>query len=142
MRIIWNSQWWLSIIIFFLFSPKLSSSPKHAKELVAILNKKLFKLESRAACLFPSFYILYVCDCLSAWPDLAKFCHFVNKLKVFGQIFGWFILYLANFCAHFGIFYASGQIVIVVNGRTSNNNIAVWSHCFQFLLTFLSTKNQ
>ena len=57
-----------------------------------------------------------------------NFATLAKKINVFGEILELFILYLANFCTHFGIFYATGQIVIVANGHTLNNNIAVWSH--------------
>ena len=36
-----------------------------------------------------------------------------KKLNVFGQFFGWFILYLANFCTHFGIFMLLGKLSLL-----------------------------
>ena len=46
---------------------------------------------------------------LAVWPDLAKFRHFGNILKVFGPFFEWPIQYLANFCTNLGIFMLLGK---------------------------------
>ena len=54
---------------------------------------------------------------LPVWPDLAKFHHFGKMLKVFEHFSELFKYYLANICTNFGNFYATGEIVIVVNGQ-------------------------
>ena len=64
----------------------------------------------------------------SVWPDWAKFRQFEEKLKVFGQFLVCLIWYLENFCTFFGTFYATGQILNVLNGQKLINNLAIWSH--------------
>ena len=38
---------------------------------------------------------------------------------------------MANICTNFGI-YATGQIIIAVNGQILNSILAIWSHCLEF----------
>ena len=58
-----------------------------------------------------------------------------GRVTRFEQIFATFgniLKYLGNFLdGLFSIwhFYASGQIVLVINGHRWNNNMAIWSHC-------------
>ena len=52
-------------------------------------------------------------QCDQIWRNFASLA---KMLKLFGQFFGWFIYYLANFYRNISIF-SIGQIVIVVNGQ-------------------------
>ena len=62
------------------------------------------------------------CLRISVWPDLAKFHHFGNRLKVYlvlGKVFSslWHNL------------YAIGQIFIAENGQILKTQFVIWSHC-------------
>ena len=68
----------------------------------------------------------------SVWTHLAKFCHFGKNVKVFGQFFGWPILFLANFWNNFGILS-----LLYLTGQRLNSNIAIWSHCLYLGVSYL-----
>ena len=78
------------------------------------------------------------------WPDLAIFCHFGKVLKVFGQFLDGLFSIWINFVPTLAC-YATGQIVIVVNGQRSNNKQShlvtldspLQTKSFQTLLTTL-----
>ena len=76
------------------------------------------------------------------WPDLAKFHHFGNNFKVFGQLLKGLLTIWQNIWRlnlHCQIFYAFGQIYILINGQILKNILPVWSHWFQrsFLTLFV-----
>ena len=61
------------------------------------------------------------------WLDLPKFCYFGKKIKRLWanfRIFGKLLYQL-------WLLYATGQIIIVVNGQILDSIIAIWSHCIQ-----------
>ena len=61
---------------------------------------------------------------------LSSVTRFGKILKVFGQFwYGLFCIWQA--IIHTAtIFYATGQIFIVINGQRLKNNLAIWSHWF------------
>ena len=62
------------------------------------------------------------------WPDLAKFRHFGQILKVFGNFLRgyWVFCQLVNPC--WQMFCGIWQIVIVKNGQILKNILHIWSH--------------
>ena len=68
------------------------------------------------------------CERGSVWPDLAIFCLFCNKLKVFGQ-FLWVLFSIwKNIEPCLAIFYFIGLVNIVRKGQVIKNNLGIWSH--------------
>ena len=57
----------------------------------------------------------------SMWPDLAKFRHFGNILKVFGDYVRAFLVLGKNLNLLWSTFYAIGQILIVAYGLILTN---------------------
>ena len=61
-------------------------------------------------------------------PDLAKFCNFGKIIKSIWAISWKAYLVFSNILCQLWHFYATGPIVIVVNGQRLNSIIAIWSH--------------
>ena len=57
------------------------------------------------------------CSSQPVWPDLAKFHHFGQYLKIFGSIFKVYFILGKVFSSLWYNFYAFGQICIVENGK-------------------------
>ena len=70
-----------------------------------------------------------ILDWLSVLPDLAKFRHFGKNLKVFGHFKKLYLVFGNLLNLLWQIFYATGQIFIVVNGQKMKHYLAIWSHC-------------
>ena len=85
----------------------------------------------------PIFYnCVFACPCyLPVWPDLAKFHHFGQYLKIFGKIFKVYLVLGKGFCSLWYNLYAFGQIFSAEIGQYLKHNLVVWSHCY--LPTFL-----
>ena len=64
---------------------------------------------------------------LSVCPDVAKFRHFGNDFKSLGNFWIAYLVF-GKLLYQLWHFFATGQIVDVVNGQRLNNNIAIWSH--------------
>ena len=62
------------------------------------------------------------------WPDLAKFRHFGNILKVLGDYMKVYLVLSKNLNLLWATFYAIGQISVVANGLILTKNLAIWSH--------------
>jgi len=52
-----------------------------------------------------------------------------NKIKSLGNFVNVYLVFGKILNPLWRIFYAIGQIFIVVNGQTLLNNLAIWSHC-------------
>ena len=63
------------------------------------------------------------------WPDLAKFHHFGQYIKIFGNKFKLYLVLgnVSNSLWH--NLGAIGQIFIDENGQILKNNSVIWSHC-------------
>ena len=62
------------------------------------------------------------------WPDLAKFRHFGNILKVLGNYVRAYLVLGKNLNLRWSTFYAIGQVFIAANDLILTNNLAIWSH--------------
>ena len=62
------------------------------------------------------------------WPDLAKFGHFGNILKVLGICLRVYLLLCKISNLHWQLWFHIGPNFRFVNGQNWTNNIAVWSH--------------
>ena len=62
------------------------------------------------------------------WPDLEKFRHLGKILKRVWPFLEWLFSIWQNWEHTLAIFYALGQIFVVLNGQMLKNNLAIWSH--------------
>ena len=63
------------------------------------------------------------------WLDLAKFRHYGIFLKYFGYFIKVLLSIWQSIEPTLDIFYAIGQIFIVVNCQKMKQNLPIWSHC-------------
>ena len=63
------------------------------------------------------------------WPDLAKFHHFYQYLKIFGNIFEVYLGLGKVFNSSCHNLYAFGQISLLYMAKYWKHNLVIWSHC-------------
>ena len=69
-----------------------------------------------------------MCSGTAVRPDLAKFRHFGNILKVLGNYVRAYLVLGKNLNLRWSTFYAIGQVFIAANDLILTNNLAIWSH--------------
>ena len=65
----------------------------------------------------------------AVWPDLAKFRHFGNILKVSRDYLRAYLVFGKKLSLLWPIFYVIWQFFIAANGLILTNNVSIWSHC-------------